>query len=316
MMNESPESVRDSEELNSTENELQAARLRFESLPAFSREAWIERARKVLPPSFHNDPDAVLFTALELTLNEKALKGSGARSSFKRLLPVMIICLFCSLPLSADAFWPFTKSGKKTPPAQEARRLSIRQSMYQSYYGDYVQEASADVYVMSADSPQASSFHRALKEIPIAINLGSDPETNRVKAATSNSPLFSIPTQTGEPREKKEEASIPTPKCLDTTVYFDLNSALVKEIEKKQLLEHINELKQGSVSLIGYTCDLGSQSYNDKLAMERAENVEAVLKENGVTPAVVKGEGRCCYISGDRAKNRRVEILCTKTQTK
>lgn len=95
-------------------------------------------------------------------------------------------------------------------------------------------------------------------------------------------------------------------------VYFHLNRDSMKGGEQAKLLSHANEFKMADkLTVKGYTCDLGSKGYNDRLALRRAEKVSRYLQSLGVSVAKVEvsGEGLCCYASRDRAKNRRVEVL-------
>lgn len=86
------------------------------------------------------------------------------------------------------------------------------------------------------------------------------------------------------------------------TVYFDFDSAKLRESEKAKL----SDLKgrRGRLSITGYTCDIGTREYNDRLAVRRAQAVRDYLEVD----AEVSGKGKCCYVSADRKKNRRVEI--------
>ena len=93
-----------------------------------------------------------------------------------------------------------------------------------------------------------------------------------------------------------------------TTIYFPLNSSLIRQTEKQKILDALESLKGRSVKVTGYTCELGSKEHNDRLALSRARAVAGILETNGIKPIAVSGEGKCCYISVDKEKNRRVEI--------
>jgi len=86
------------------------------------------------------------------------------------------------------------------------------------------------------------------------------------------------------------------------TVYFDLNSPMLKPSEKAKL----DGLSKNFIyEMTGYTCDIGTKDYNDRLALKRAESVKEYL--GGLGKA--RGAGRCCYADKtDKSKNRRVEI--------
>lgn len=71
-----------------------------------------------------------------------------------------------------------------------------------------------------------------------------------------------------------------------------------------------------SVAIKGFTCELGSKKYNDRLALARAEVVSKMFQEIGVSKEKisVEGIGKCCYETSP-AKSRRVEITIRKKQT-
>ena len=80
----------------------------------------------------------------------------------------------------------------------------------------------------------------------------------------------------------------------------------------------ILEVKKQSrpVILTGYTCDLGSQEVNDRLALKRAEAVRKELIPKGIQVEGVAGKGKCCYAAESGEENRRVEITSQGEQRK
>jgi hypothetical protein len=60
------------------ENEIRAVRARFDSISESHRDGYLERARRILRPLFHNNHDAVFFTALELMVHDETMKGVKA----------------------------------------------------------------------------------------------------------------------------------------------------------------------------------------------------------------------------------------------
>ena len=84
----------------------------------------------------------------------------------------------------------------------------------------------------------------------------------------------------------------------------------------RELAIYLNKNKDYRVHLIGYTDNIGTIDYNQKLSEQRAKTVKKLLLENGVE------EDRINYIGNNydnplaknesehgRAKNRRVEIV-------
>jgi outer membrane protein OmpA-like peptidoglycan-associated protein len=102
------------------------------------------------------------------------------------------------------------------------------------------------------------------------------------------------------------------------SVRFDFDKADVKP-EYRDMLNRIAgilmTLKGYSISVYGYTDDIGTQTYNLQLSQRRAEAVRDFLVQAGISPAIMttKGFGKSDpRVPGDseraRAANRRVEI--------
>ncbi|MHB8843294.1 MAG: hypothetical protein ACYC7L_00970 [Nitrospirota bacterium] len=49
---------------------------RFEAMSRDDRDSYLEKARRALTPSYHNDRNIVLATALELFMNDESMRGT------------------------------------------------------------------------------------------------------------------------------------------------------------------------------------------------------------------------------------------------
>lgn len=110
----------------------------------------------------------------------------------------------------------------------------------------------------------------------------------------------------------------------DSVFKFDFDSADLKP-RSRELLSRISGIllvsKGYGLSVFGYTDDVGSKEYNQKLSERRAEAVRNYLIQAGIDAAIVntKGYGKTNpLVSGAseqaRAKNRRVEIALTDSE--
>jgi OOP family OmpA-OmpF porin len=100
--------------------------------------------------------------------------------------------------------------------------------------------------------------------------------------------------------------------------FFDFDKAVLKPEGKAKLDEVVTKL--GSINLeviiaVGHTDSVGSDSYNEKLSVRRAEAVKAYLVGKGIEKNRVYTEGKGKKqpvaenkTAAGRAKNRRVEI--------
>lgn len=57
-------------------NMMLAVCTRFEAMSRNDRDSYLEKARRALPPSYHNDRNIVLATALELFMNDESMRGA------------------------------------------------------------------------------------------------------------------------------------------------------------------------------------------------------------------------------------------------
>lgn len=98
------------------------------------------------------------------------------------------------------------------------------------------------------------------------------------------------------------------------TVYFDLNSHLIRKTEMEKLEHFARRHKGATVSVTGYTCWRGTRKYNDMIAMKRSCAVAGYLRKRGVVVRSVNGKGKSGYASRtDIDLNRRAVITpCTE----
>jgi len=99
--------------------------------------------------------------------------------------------------------------------------------------------------------------------------------------------------------EKKEEKKEPV------VVYFDFDSAKLKEREKKKLLG-----VDGKVRIEGFASPEGPERYNLKLSERRAQSVAKFLQGRGVEVLSIKGLGeRPCKLPPKKWKLCRKAVV-------
>ena len=109
---------------------------------------------------------------------------------------------------------------------------------------------------------------------------------------------------------------------------FDFDKAVVKPEGKAALDDLLNKLQGMNTEVmvtVGHTDSIGTDAYNQKLSLRRAEAVKAYIVSKGVEQSRVYTEGKGetqpvadNSTSEGRAKNRRVtvEVVGTRTVTK
>ncbi|MGH8705022.1 MAG: outer membrane protein OmpA [Burkholderiales bacterium] len=105
---------------------------------------------------------------------------------------------------------------------------------------------------------------------------------------------------------------------LAADVLFDFDKAVLKPEGKNKLDDLANKVRGINLEVviaIGHTDSIGSDAYNQKLSVRRAESVKAYLVSKGVEPNRIytEGKGEKQPVASNktkegRQKNRRVEI--------
>jgi OOP family OmpA-OmpF porin len=130
-----------------------------------------------------------------------------------------------------------------------------------------------------------------------------------------------VPTQEVKPAPKPE-APKPKPVAEKITfaadVLFDFDKSVVKPDGKSKLDDLAGKIRGINLEVviaIGHADSIGSDAYNQKLSVRRAESVKAYLVSKGIEPNRVytEGKGEKQPVADNktkegRAKNRRVEI--------
>ena len=193
--------------------------------------------------------------------------------------------------------------------------------------GNIAKEKEHKAFVICASCPPVKRLSSIKAIFPLAIK--ADVDTNidtedisnpsRTFAAGTSSVQKATPQTTSQaPSQTYFHPAITQGKYNQekTIVYFDFDSAVLKDSEKNKINLAISpNAKVDTVT--GYTCDIGTKEYNDRLALKRAGAVSSYLKEKGVIPSKVEGKGKCCYVSeekGLKSLNRRVEITVPPDQ--
>ncbi len=126
--------------------------------------------------------------------------------------------------------------------------------------------------------------------------------------------------------EEKRETQKPVEKPLLThaRIHFEFDSAKIK----REYLPYLNVIshylkkhKNLKVKIIGYTDNIGSKKYNDKLAYKRALAVKKALIKFGISPDRIEilGKGKSDYLfdnktSLNRFTNRRADFFVVSTK--
>lgn len=97
--------------------------------------------------------------------------------------------------------------------------------------------------------------------------------------------------------------------------HFAFDSYFLTDYSKGILSDLLPKLTGKPILLFGFTDNVGTELYNDDLALNRAKSVKKFLVKNGIPESEihVEGNGICCYLvpngtDEQRRINRRVEV--------
>ena len=132
------------------------------------------------------------------------------------------------------------------------------------------------------------------------------------------------------PAPRPAPAPVPVPVSQKVTysadAFFDFDKSVVKPEAKVKLDELVNQIRGINLEVViavGHTDSIGTDAYNQRLSVRRAEAVEAYLVSKGIEANRVYTEGKGekqpiadNKTAAGRAKNRRVEVEVVGTRNK
>ena len=151
-----------------------------------------------------------------------------------------------------------------------------------------------------------------------------------VAAAPAPAPA-PAPAAAAKPAPAPAAAAAPQPPAATKVTYaadafFDFNKSVLKPEGKAKLDDLTGKVKGINLEVIiavGHTDSIGSDAYNQKLSVQRAEAVKAYLVSKGIEKNRVytEGKGEKQPVADNKtkegqAKNRRVEIEVVGTRAK
>src|ERR687895_250126 len=158
-----------------------------------------------------------------------------------------------------------------------------------------------------------------LVALAFAYGCATEPPKPEPKPAPPPPPKPAPPPPEEKPKPAPEK---PKPVAEKVTfaadVLFDFDKAVIKPEGKSKLDDISNKVRGINLEVviaIGHADSVGSDAYNQRLSVRRAESVKAYLVSKGIEPNRVytEGKGEKQPVADNktrdgRAKNRRVEI--------
>ena len=159
---------------------------------------------------------------------------------------------------------------------------------HDGYRGAYetVYSAPEESFIIEKKCPEGLRVELQVYKAPVAVNNSSE-----------------VKSSTPEQMVALKKISIPS-------VLFKFDSDEILPEGKKALDDFATQVaKKDSIEVAGYTCWIGTQTYNQTISIRRAEAVADYLRTKGLSVKKVEGKGEHELLDRTNAsKNRRVEI--------
>jgi outer membrane protein OmpA-like peptidoglycan-associated protein len=186
--------------------------------------------------------------------------------------------------------------------SKERAKASLVQSLYNGFLSNYLL-AKEKVEVAKRESLVC---YTGKVELPVAQAEPQEPVVQK-------------------PVEPQEPAKVEEPLMVRARMHFDFNKANIKKEYIPLLKEVAKVLKENpniNLRIEGYTDDVGTKAYNQKLALKRAMAVKDFLVKEGIKPERIQvvGFGKEKYIAENttpigRLTNRRAEFIVIQVPT-
>lgn len=114
------------------------------------------------------------------------------------------------------------------------------------------------------------------------------------------------------PRPAPAPSPVTQKVTLSADVLFEFDRYALKPEGKARLDELVGQIKGIALEVIiavGHTDRIGSEAYNQKLSVRRAESVKAYLVSKGIQPNRIytEGKGEKAPVTGDKCRNMGAE---------
>lgn len=206
---------------------------------------------------------------------------------------IAIAAALAALGGTAAAQTPVLTSGYVTDSSRQGARGAFGQCVRTGFWNPAL-----------AEEPCDATARASLEPVPVA---KPEPVAQAAPApAPEPTPIVAAP-----PRPVLEKVT------LSSDVLFQFGKATLRPEGQQKLDElagRIGDAQVEEIVAVGHADRIASEDYNQKLSEERANAVKIYLVDKGMTPEIVKAEGKgesqpvteCRKMGAERASNRKL----------
>jgi OOP family OmpA-OmpF porin len=147
-----------------------------------------------------------------------------------------------------------------------------------------------------------------------------------LKVAAAPAPMTEAPSSPAPAPAPAPVVPVSEKVTYSSDALFDFDKAVVKPEARSRLDELVAQIRDINLEVViavGHTDSVGTDAYNQRLSVRRAEAVKAYLVSKGIEPNRVYTEGKGekqpvadNKTAAGRAKNRRVEVEVVGTRNR
>jgi len=203
------------------------------------------------------------------------------------------------------------------------KELANAEAYYEGLIHELSKERPKASLVQSLYDSFLSNYLLAKEKVEVAKRQSLVCYTGKVELPATQAELQEPVVQ--KPVEPQEPAKVEEPLMVRARIHFDFNKADIKKEYIPLLKEVAKVLKENpniNLRIEGYTDDIGTKAYNQKLALRRAMAVKDFLVKEGIKPERIQvvGFGKERYIAENttpigRLTNRRAEFIVIQVPT-
>ncbi len=197
--------------------------------------------------------------------------------------------------------------------------LGRAEAYYELLTYEQSKERPDNLLVLEVRNKVLSELRNAEDKVNIAMREGLVCYTGKPIQTTEKPTEEEKPVEGPAKVPEQKAQAMESPLKVDARIHFDFDRYTIKKEYLPVLNEVVRIMKENPnamLRIVGYTDDIGSKEYNDRLALRRTQAVRDYLVSQGVDSSriEIKAVGKADYIADNRSAigrftNRRADFI-------